>query len=263
MLNKPPPEGGVTQGLEEIKARIESACHRSKRSVSEIRLIAVAKGQPVEKIAEAIRAGVTDIGENYVQEMLEHREAIGKSGWLGSGARPRATGEHGWAEPETGPALIHWHFIGHLQKNKVRKIIDDVELIHAVDSPSLVQEIHNQAKKVGKEQSILLEINLGQEESKSGFPYSDELFDLIPQINELDSVLLRGLMVIPPFDEDPEKTRPFFRHLREIRDKINSRKLYKNQLTELSMGMTHDFEVAIQEGATMVRIGTGIFGPRL
>lgn len=226
----------ITERLAEIYRRIAEAAVRSKRDPREITLVAVAKGQPVEKINEAIKAGQRDFGENYAQEMLAH---------AGAGLKP-------------APA---WHFIGHLQRNKVRQIIDKVSLIHSVDSSALAAEIDRRAAAVTKVQPVLIEVNLGGEVSKTGIAAA-EVEKLVGMMRQLDHTDLRGLMVIPPYDLDARKSRPFFRTLREIRDAINRKTLYKHPLTELSMGMTHDFEVAIEEGATIIRIGTGIFGER-
>ncbi len=156
---------------------------------------------------------------------------------------------------------MRWHFIGHLQRNKVRQIIDKTALIHSVDSQPLAREIDRRAASIGRCQPILIEINLRGESSKAGTP-PDQVEPLVREIEALSHVSLRGLMTMPPYSEDPESSRPFFRKLREIRDAINTKKLYKEPLKELSMGMTGDFKVAIEEGATMVRIGTGIFGER-
>ncbi|MDO8643413.1 MAG: YggS family pyridoxal phosphate-dependent enzyme, partial [bacterium] len=201
-----------------------------------VRLIAVSKGQTVEKIWQAVQAGQIDFGENYAQELLGHYT----------------------------PSL-RWHFIGHLQRNKVRSIIDKVTLIHSVDSPSLATEINKQAAKIGKRQDILIEValatQLSSEQEKSGVS-EEELFALVSHCNQLEAVRLCGLMTVPPFQEEPEKVRPYFAKLRNLRDEINRKTLYKEPLTELSIGMSHDFEVAQEEGATMVRIGTAIFGER-
>jgi hypothetical protein len=222
----------MSQKFNEIRERTNGIC-----------LVAVAKGQSVEKIKEVLKAGQLDFGENYAQEMLEHVEALLAAPF---GARQ-------------GP--IRWHFIGHLQRNKVRLLIDKTTLIHSVDSIPLAHEIDRRAAEADKIQEVLVEINLGGESSKSGIGPVDA-DALVAEISKLDHLRLKGLMTLPPFSDDPEKSRPYFQKLREIRDAINRRNLYKYPLTELSMGMTHDFEVAIQEGATIVRIGTGIFGAR-
>jgi pyridoxal phosphate enzyme (YggS family) len=223
----------ISQKLAEIRNRIAEAAKRARRDPAEITLVAVAKGQPLEKVIEAIAAGVTEIGENYAQEMSAH---------AGAGLKPAPT----------------WHFIGHLQRNKVKQILDKAALIHSVDSLELAREIDRRAAAVDKVQPILIEVNLGGEKTKTGIlpPAAKEL---AKRARELKHVELRGLMAIPPFLPDPGAVRPYFRELREIRDEIQKEIRYAS---ELSMGMTHDFEVAIEEGATIVRIGTGIFGER-
>ena len=215
------------------------ACQRAHRPAGSVTLIAIAKGQPVEKIRGTIRSGLLDIGENYAQEMLSHVGAI----------------------HELPLQPIRWHFVGHLQRKKVKQVTPQVSLIHSVDSLELAREIDLRAARCQKIQPILIEVNLGGESSKSGLDPT-KVAELIPPISSLQNLLLKGFMTIPPFLPDVEKTRPFFRSLREIRDEMNQRKLYSSPLFELSMGMTHDFEIAIEEGATMVRIGTGLFGPR-
>ena len=223
----------ITENLAKIHHLIHEAARRGGRDPNEIRLVAVAKGQPVENVIEAVAAGVTDIGENYAQELLAHG---------GAGLKPAPT----------------WHFIGHLQRNKVKQIIDKVDLIHSVDSIELSQEIDRRAAALGKIQAVLIEVNLEGEVSKTGVSPS-EAKELARKILELKNVELRGWMTIPPFLPDPEAVRPYFRRLREIRDEIRKEIRYAS---DLSMGMTHDFEIAVEEGATIVRIGTGVFGER-
>ncbi len=225
----------ISQKIDEIRNRIASAAISAGRDAQEIKLVAVAKGQPIEKMRQAIEAGQRDFGENYAQELLAHSE-------------------------QTGPAPI-WHFIGHLQKNKVKQILPLVTLIHSVDSIELARTIDRRAAAIGKTQSILIEINLGGEKTKSGMSLSDVEKQTV-EMNALDHVDLQGFMTLPPYDSDPERSRPYFRRLREIRDEMNKKIVYKHALTELSMGMSHDFEIAIEEGATIVRIGTAIFGER-
>lgn len=200
-----------------------------------VELVAAAKGRRIEEILEAASGGVKIIGENYIQEAEEKFNAIGRK--------------------------VKWHFIGHLQKNKVRLILEDLTLIHSVDSFELTQEIDKRARSLGKVQELLVELNLSTESSKSGCAPS-EIPALVRGIASLENVRLKGLMAIPPFLPEPEQVRPFFRRLKKILDDINVQGMYKGPLGDLSIGMTHDFEVAIEEGATIVRIGTGIFGPR-
>lgn len=226
----------IARNLQEMRNRIAAAAQRVGRSPSEITLVAVSKGQPIERIQEAWEAGQRDFGENYAQEMLEHIKAI-------EGRIPSI------------------HFIGHLQRNKVKQILPQVSLIHSVDSPELAQEVDKRAAALGKVQPILIEVNVGEEASKTGLA-PDRLETLVSDLRLLTHVDLRGLMTIPPASEDLEETRRFFRLLREIRDALNRKNIYKQPLAELSMGMTQDFEAAIEEGSTIVRIGTGIFGER-
>ena len=220
-------------------------------------LVAVAKGQPVEKIREALAAGQIVFGENYSQELIAHQGGIPppRFPWLPDAPLKLRGAPGGHGDPGGG---IRWHFIGHLQHNKVRQIIANVDLIHSVDSIDLAREIDKRAAAAGKFQQILVEVNLGGEESKTGAA-PEEVSELVREIAVLDHLDLRGLMTMPPPEEDP---RPYFRRLREIRDSINSQNVYKRPLMELSMGMTDDFETAIEEGATLIRVGTGIFGPR-
>lgn len=221
----------IFEKIQEVQNRIRLAVRKAGRQDDAIALVAASKGQPAEKIAAAIQAGQKDFGENYAQEMMEHLNQL---------------------------QIPRLHFLGHLQRNKVKQILPHVALIHSVDSIELAKEIDKRAAELGKIQEILIEVNLGEESSKSGVS-PKEISSLIPQLITLNHLDLRGLMVIPPQNEDP---RAHFRRLREIRDAINAQNLYKHPLMELSMGMTDDFEVAIEEGATIVRIGTGIFGER-
>ncbi len=201
------------------------------------RVICAVKSQPLEKIMEAINAGETEFGENYAQELVEHVTALGEG------------------------KKIAWHFIGHLQRNKVKTIIPFVRCIHSVDSRELASEIDKRSRSLGKTTSVLIEVNLDEETTKTGVSPSF-VEGLVIFLNSLEHIRLEGFMCLPPIQQDPEKTRPYFRRLREIRDAINGKKIYKRPLTELSMGMSQDFEIALQEGATTVRIGTGIFGER-
>lgn len=228
----------IADQIQEVQQKINAACQRARRSPSEITVVAVAKGQPVEKINEAVAAGISDLGENYVQEMRGHRKGV-----------------------EGG---MRWHFVGHLQRNKVRQVLETVSLIHSLDSIELAREIDRRAER--KIQEVLIELNLGNEPTKSGLiaeSASDpSLQTLLDTLAGSHRVRLVGVMTLPPLQEDPERSRPFFRRLKEIRDAINRQGGYREPLTHLSMGMSHDFEVAIEEGATIVRIGRGIFGGR-
>lgn len=215
---------------------MDRAAKHVGREVKDITLIAVAKKKSVDNLLEAIRSNQTIFGENYAQELLAHYNAVEK--------------------PD-----LRWHFIGYLQRNKVRLILDKVSLIHSVDSLPLLQEINKRAGALNKIQDFLIEINLAGESSKTGLLPS-ELFPLVEAACNMPHVNLTGLMTLPPPPRHPEDSRPYFQKLRELRDRINEKKIYHSPLSELSMGMTQDFEIAIEEGATLVRIGTGLFGER-
>ncbi len=208
---------------------------RSGRKPETVTLVAASKSQPSEKILSIASAGITNFGENYAQELIDHAAIT--------------------------PGIT-WHFIGHLQRNKAKVVLPLVALIHSVDSRDLALEIEKRAAALNKIQSVLIEINLGAETSKTGIS-PEEAETLASTLNELPHVKLCGLMTLPPPGETPEHSRPYFRGLREIRDAWNQKNLYKTQLTELSMGMSQDFETAIEEGATYVRLGTALFGERL
>lgn len=225
----------ISKSLLEIRRRIAAAAKRAGRAESEVTLVAVCKAQTREKIQEAAAAGQKDFGENYAQELIEH----------------------------FGPWSLdlRLHFIGHLQRNKVKSILPYVALIHSVDSPELAQEIDKRAAALGKTQAVLVEINLGDESSKSGLA-PERAASLCADIALLKNIELKGLMAIPPPTEDLPEARKHFRLLREIRDALNRKSVYKRPLADLSMGMTHDFETAVEEGATIIRVGTGIFGER-
>lgn len=235
------PQKGNLQLLENIKniyRKISSAAIRSGRSPFDVQLIAVTKTVPVERIREAVELGLRDFGENRVQEA---KEKI-------SNLKSKILNEN-----------IKWHLIGHLQKNKVKTAVQLFDLIHSLDSPELANLINKHAEKEEKIQRVLIQVKLSEEETKHGVA-KEELMGLIEIVSKMKNIKLEGLMTMPPLFEDPEKVRPFFRKLCELRDEFEQ-KGYK--LKELSMGMTNDFEIAILEGATMVRIGTGIFGERL
>ncbi|QQR79708.1 MAG: YggS family pyridoxal phosphate-dependent enzyme [Deltaproteobacteria bacterium] len=229
--------------------------HKTLSHYPKARLVCVTKSQPLEKISQALQCGERYLGANYSQELIAQSSLLAADWSSGDGSMTSQS------TLSLEPRALHWHFIGHLQRNKVKTILPLVDLIHSVDSEELALEIHKRAQGLGKVQSILIEINLGNEESKTGMSPHD-IEPLVTKLNTLDNIKLEGLMCIPPAENDAEKSRPYFRHLREIRDAINLKKLYKHSLTELSMGMSHDFEIALQEGATMIRIGTGIFGER-
>ena len=219
-----------------IRDRIQSAALAAGRSPETVRLVAVSKTVPAERVRQAVEAGITLLGENYIQEA---RDKI-----------------------ETLAALdVAWHFIGHLQSNKAKYAVRLFDMVHSVDSPKLARELDKQAAKIGKRQDILIQVNTGKEASKSGV-YEEEALALVRQAGRMENLCVKGLMTLPPYFNAPEKVRPFFRALRELRDRIRDEALPGVSMEELSMGMTGDFEAAIQEGATLVRIGTALFGER-
>lgn len=227
----------LQQRLQRVQERMAEAAIRAGRVPKEITLVAVSKTHPAEIIREAIAAGVTDLGENRVQE------ADAKI-----------------AEVSRGSA--RWHLIGHLQSNKARLAVELFDVIHSVDSAGLAQRLDRVCGEVDrKELPVLIQIDLGKESTKSGAAES-ELPEIVDAIKQSRIVRLQGLMTLPPYFDDPEQARPFFRRLRELRDELSARGAFGDAGGELSMGMTHDYEVAIEEGATMVRVGTAIFGGR-
>ncbi|MBI5299338.1 MAG: YggS family pyridoxal phosphate-dependent enzyme [Deltaproteobacteria bacterium] len=255
--------------LHNVKEAVRQTVLRTGRDTNNVRLIAVSKGQSQDKIHEAFEAGQRDFGENYVQELMEKTQGLSSK--------------------------IYWHFLGHLQKNKVNKVIGKIAWLHSLDSLELalainkksLQEVVENAGPASRTACVspkrgpshparlspafsttllqplkcLLEIKLSKETTKTGLTPS-AAFELIPKLNDLSNIDLCGLMTIPPFDDDPEKSRPYFRELFNLLKEMNQRYLYKIKLTELSMGMSHDFKIAIEEGSTMVRIGSAIFGER-
>ena len=221
--------------LENVKDRINKAAFKCGRDPESIHLVAVSKTISANRVREAIMAGVTTLGENYVQEARNKFNVLG-----------------------TFP--VSWHFIGHLQSNKAKYAVRLFDLIHSVDTLNLAHELNKQANKVNKIQDILIQINVSKEPSKSGSDIQNAA-NLIKDIVLLENLSVKGLMAMPPFFNNPEKARPYFTALRVLRDQIQ--KVFPGVvLNELSMGMTNDFEVAIEEGATLVRIGTAIFGER-
>ena len=225
----------LLDNFKEVEENIREACERVGRDPAEVTLIAVSKTKPVEILQEAYDFGTRIFGENKVQEIVEKYEAL--------------------------PKDIHWHMIGHLQRNKVKYIIDKVELIHSVDSVRLAETIEKEAAKKGLTARILLEVNVAEEESKFGLKV-DEVEDVIEKISEFSHIKVCGLMTIAPFVENPEENRPYFQRLRKLSVDIGAKKVDNVTMSILSMGMTNDYEVAVEEGATMVRVGTGLFGAR-
>lgn len=222
--------------LEKIYQRINNAAVACGRDPAEIRLVAVSKTVPAERIRTAIEAGVSILGENYIQEAENKIEQL-------------------------ADLNVSWHFIGHLQSNKAKFAVRWFDLIHTVDSVKLAKEINKQATKLGKVQDILIQVNVGMEQSKSGVAETDSV-SLIRDISELENIAVKGLMTIPPYFDAPEKVRPHFKALAALRDSISAQRIPNVSMEELSMGMTGDFEAAICEGATLVRIGTALFGER-
>lgn len=226
----------IAAQLAAIRARIAAAAGRSGRDPAAIRLLAVSKTQPAAAVEEAAAAGQTLFGENYVQEFTAKAGAV--------------------------QAPVEWHFIGSLQSNKVKYLAGRVALIHSVDRLSLAEEIERQWGKLGRRAEVLLEVNLAGESSKGGAAEA-ETVQLLRAVAALPHLQVRGLMLLPPLLDDPEAVRPYFMRLRRLAEQLNALGLPQVQMAELSMGMSHDFEVAIEEGATLVRVGTAIFGSRL
>lgn len=226
----------IKENLEHVEARIQAACKRAGRERSEVTLIAVSKTKPVPMLNAAYQAGIREFGENKVQELCEKY------------------GEF--------PSDLHWHMIGHLQRNKVKQVIDKAYLIHSVDSVRLAEQIETEAAKLNKIMPVLIEINAAGEESKFGLALS-EAEDYIRKISDFHHILVKGLMTVAPFVENPEENRIYFHNLKQLSVDINNKNIDNVDMDILSMGMTNDYEIAIEEGATHVRVGTGIFGERI
>jgi pyridoxal phosphate enzyme (YggS family) len=226
----------IAARLTALTSRIRTAAAAAGRSAGEIRLVAASKTFPPPAIREAVAAGVSDIGENYIQEARDKYAAL-----------------------QGTP--VRWHFIGHLQTNKAKYAVRMFDLIHTVDSYRLALELDRCAQKINKVQAVLIQVNLAGEASKSGVA-PEEALPLIRRAAALEHIAVKGLMTLPPYFNAPEKVRPFFAALRRLRDRIAAEQLETTGLQELSMGMTGDFEAAVAEGATLVRIGTAIFGER-
>jgi pyridoxal phosphate enzyme (YggS family) len=226
----------IKERYDAIMGRIRRATVECGRSPEAVRLVAVSKTVPADRVLAAIEAGMTVFGENYIQEARDKIDRMAQ-------------------------VPVSWHFIGHLQSNKAKYAVPIFDLIHSVDSFKLALEIDKQARKHGKTQDILIQVNVSGEASKSGIEPGEALA-LAGEIAGLEHVALRGLMTMPPFFDDPERARPYFRALRQLADRIRQEGLAGVGMDELSMGMTGDFEAAIEEGATLVRIGTAIFGER-
>ena len=227
----------IESRLKLVKDRIKETALSSGRDPKTVKLVAVSKTVPVDRTRAAIKAGVTVLGENYVQEAREKIEALGEK-------------------------KVSWHFIGHLQSNKAKYAVRLFDMIHSVDSLKLAKELNKRAGAIGKVQKILVQVNISGEATKSGIE-TEQAVDLVRQIAPLENLTICGLMTMPPYFNAPDKVRPYFRALKGLQDIIRKEAIANVHMTELSMGMTGDFEAAIQEGATLVRIGTAIFGERV
>jgi pyridoxal phosphate enzyme (YggS family) len=225
----------ISERLARVRERIARAAERAGRPAEDVTLIAVTKTFDPATIQKAVDAGARELGENRVQE------AIGKVGQISGNVR--------------------WHLIGHLQSNKARHAVETFAVIHTIDSVEIVERLERIARDLNRRPQVMLQVDFAHEPTKSGAD-ENELPSIIETLDSAQYLEFRGLMVLPPFYDSPEQTRPYFRRLRELLEKLNSNRPADRKLTELSMGMSHDFEVAIEEGATMVRVGTAIFGKR-
>jgi pyridoxal phosphate enzyme (YggS family) len=225
----------LTENVLEVEKKIQAACDRAGRSRDEVTLIAVSKTKPVSDIEEVLTTGIRDFGENKVQELTDKYAVL--------------------------PTDIRWHMIGHLQRNKVKYIIDKVAMIHSVDSLRLAEQIEQEAYKANTTVDVLIEVNVAEEASKFGTTCEASI-ELVKAVARLPHLHVKGLMTIAPFTDDPEENRIYFKKLKQLSVDIKSKSIDNVCMDELSMGMTGDYEVAIEEGATMVRVGTGIFGER-
>ena len=226
----------LTENVIEVEKNIQAACDRAGRSREEVRLIAVSKTKPVSDIEEVLTTGILDYGENKVQELSDKYDVL--------------------------PKNIRWHMIGHLQRNKVKYLIGKTVLIHSVDSLRLAEQIEHEAAKADTIMNVLIEVNVAGEESKFGTT-CNEAIELVRAVAALKHVKIKGLMTIAPFTDNPEDNRIYFKKLKQLSVDIKSKNIDNVSMNILSMGMTGDYEVAIEEGATHVRVGTGIFGHRI
>lgn len=226
----------ISENLARVREGIETAALRCGRDLLKVRLVAVIKTVEAERVRQAISAGVKILGENYVQEAQKKIEILGHN--------------------------VAWHFIGHLQTNKAKAAVHLFDLIHSVDSLNLAKELNKQAQQQGKVLPVLLQVNLSGETTKFG-AREKEIFQVIEELSAMEGLLVKGLMTMPPYFEDPEASRPYYVELRKLGEWLAQQKLSRISIEELSMGMSNDFEVAIEEGATLVRVGTAIFGARL
>lgn len=225
----------LAENIQEVKKNIEEACKKAGRAPEEVQLIAVSKTKPVEMLQEVYDTGIRDFGENYVQELVDKIEVL--------------------------PQDINWHMIGHLQRNKVKYIVGKVKLIHSVDSFRLAEEISKEAGRKNVQADILVEVNVALEENKFGFTLENAIEE-IEKIAKLSNIRIKGLMTSAPFVANPEENRKYFRQLKQLSVDINAKNIDNVYMDILSMGMTNDYIVAVEEGATMVRVGTAIFGAR-
>lgn len=225
----------LKENLINVKENIKKACEKVGRDPAEVTLVAVSKIKPLSDIEELVEAGQMEYGENYVQELCDKYDNISTP--------------------------VHWHMIGHLQRNKVKYIIDKVVLIHSVDSLSLAQQIEKEAAKKDVIAQILIQVNVAEEDTKFGLD-QEEVIQLVEEVSKLPHVRIRGLMTSAPYVTDPEENRVYFQQLHKLFIDIPKKNLDNVSMDILSMGMTNDYEVAIEEGATMIRVGTGIFGER-
>ena len=227
--------GYISENIENIRKNIDAACKRSGRDPKDVLLLAVSKTVDVDRIKVAVDCGLNSLGENRVQEIMEKYEPMGEN--------------------------VKWHLIGHLQTNKVKYIIDKVELIHSVESIKLAEEINKQAKKHNLVMYVLVEVNMADEESKFGVK-PEETEGFIRELALMDNIRVRGLMTVAPNVENGEENRVYFRNMKQLLVDINAKNINNINMDILSMGMTGDYETAVEEGATIVRVGTGIFGKR-
>ena len=225
----------VKDNLSYVRERIEKAARRVGRDPADVMLVAVSKRIDLQKIEEVVSAGASVLGENYVQEAKQKIEKLGRQ--------------------------VQWHMIGHLQTNKVKLAVNLFDMIETVDRIEVAREINKRGIELGKKISALIQVNISQESTKSGIE-KERVVSLASEISGLTHIKVKGLMTMPPYFTDPEETRPYFKSLRELRDEIERERLQHISMEELSMGMSHDFETAIEEGATIVRVGTAIFGER-
>lgn len=226
----------IQKNIEFIRKQMREACSKAGRNSGDVKLVAVSKLHPAEAVREAHAAGQFIFGENRVQETEKKIQTL-------------------------NDLLLEWHFIGHLQTNKVKKVLPLISMIHTVDSDRLVDALQTEAEKLDRSIEVLLQVNVGGEEQKSGVE-EKELEALVQALETAPRLICRGLMTVPPYEEDVEKVRPYFQLLRELSEKYKQHLAPEGKLIELSMGMSHDFPVAIEEGATLIRVGTAIFGAR-